>query len=68
MIDHTGPHSFAIFKGTEDCPRSKSLDECVDGCFHARECFAKFDDPDEALHALMDEYCDFCPYADMEED
>ena len=68
MINRTGVHSYAMFKGTAECPISRSLDECMDGCFHARECFAKHDDPDEALRELVDEYCEECIFASMEED
>lgn len=68
MIDRTGLHSFAIFKGTADCPISQSLDECMDGCLYAKECFAKHDDPDEALRVLVEEYCDGCIFSSAEED
>lgn len=68
MIDHSGLHSYAIFKGTAECPVSRSLDECIDGCLHARRCFAAHDDPDEALRELEEEYCDNCMFASMEED
>jgi len=68
MIDRTGLHSYAMFKGTADCPISQSLDECMDGCIHAKECFAKHDDPDEALAELESEYCDECIFSSAEED
>ena len=68
MIDRTGVHSYAMFKGTSECPVSRSLDECMDGCLHAKECFAKHDDPDDALRELEDLYCDGCMFASMEED
>ena len=68
MIDHTGVHSYAMFRGTEDCPVKRPLEGCLDGCLHAKECFAKFDDPDEAMKALENEYCDTCVFASMEED
>lgn len=68
MRDRTGLHSFAVFKGTAECPISRSLDECISGCIHAREIFRKYDDPDEALQALMDTYCDDCAFASKEED
>jgi hypothetical protein len=33
-----------------------------------QEIFAKFDDPDEAMRALVDEYCEDCVFASEEED
>ena len=68
MIDHTGIHSYAMFKGTADCPISESLDICMDGCIHAKECFAKHRDPDETLRELQDEYCEDCIFSSEEED
>lgn len=68
MIDRTGLHSFAIFKGTADCPISVSLDECMVGCVHAKKCFEKYDDPDQALMELFDNYCDNCAFSSEEED
>jgi len=68
MIDHRGLHSYAFFKGTPECPISRSLDECISGCVHAKECFARHDDPDMALRALIDEYCEDCAFASAEED
>ena len=68
MVDHSGLHSYAMFKGTAECPVSRSLDECIDGCFHARECFAAHKDPDDALRELEEKYCERCMFASMEED
>lgn len=68
MINRTGLHSWARFKGTAECPISRSLDECVDGCLYAKECFRKYDDPDEAFQVLQDEYCDDCAFAEVRED
>lgn len=68
MIDKTGLHSYAMFKGTSECPVSAGLELCMDGCLHAKECFAKHDDPDDALKELTDEYCDDCMFASLEED
>ena len=68
MMDKTGFHSYAWFKGTSECPIGRSLDECIEGCVHANECFAKHDDPDEALRELQDEYCDKCIFSSLEED
>ena len=68
MISRVGVHSYAMFKGTPECPISCSLDECMDGCIHAKECFAKHDNPDEALDELISEYCDGCAFSSEEED
>ena len=68
MINRTGLHSYAMFKGTAECPISRSLDECMDGCVHAKECFAKYDDPDDALAELEAEYCENCIFSSIEED
>lgn len=68
MINRVGIHSYAMFRGTAECPISVSLDECMDGCIHAKECFTKHDDPDDALKELMDEYCERCAFSSVEED
>lgn len=68
MIGKSGIHSYADFKGTDECPVSKSLDSCVDGCVYAKQCFTKHDDPSEALEELENEYCDRCIFSSMEED
>lgn len=68
MIDRTGIHSYSNFKGTGECPISRSLDECMDGCVYAKECFAKHDDPDDALKELGDIYCEECIFSSVEED
>lgn len=68
MIDRSGVHSFAEFKGTSECPVCQFLDQCIDGCIHAKECFAKHDDPDCALKELEDKYCDDCMLSSLEED
>lgn len=68
MMSHSGLHSYAMFKGTPDCPISTSLDECMDGCIHAKECFAKHADPNDALNELIAEYCEDCAFSSMEED
>ena len=68
MIDRTGVHSYALFKGTSECPVSRSLDECMDGCVHAKQCFEENKDPDVALRKLMDGYCEDCIFSSMEED
>ena len=68
MMERVGVHSYAMFKGTEECPVSQPTDGCFDGCLHMQEIFAKFDDPDEAMRALMDEYCEDCVFASEEED
>lgn len=68
MIEKTGVHSYAAFKGTSECPVSRSLDECMDGCIHAKECFSKHDDPDDALRELEEAYCEKCAFSSAEED
>ena len=68
MISRVGVHSFAVFRGTAECPVSRSLDECFDGCLHAKELFAKHDDPDEAMRVLTDLYCDDCIFSEGAED
>ena len=68
MITRVGIHSYADFKGTDECMVSDSLDECMDGCLHAKECFAKHEDPDEALRELEEMYCDECEFSSLEED
>ena len=68
MIDRTGLHSYAMFAGTPECPVSCSLDVCIDGCIHAKECFSSCDDPDEALRKLQDKYCEYCEFSSLEED
>ena len=67
MMDKTGVHSFARFKGTSECQLGQSLEDCVSGCVHAKECFGKYEDPNEALREL-NEYCDKCIFSSMEED
>ena len=68
MYDRTGLHSFAMFKGTQECPISSNLGDCLDGCRYARESFAEHEDPDDALKALMDEHCEECVFSSVEED
>lgn len=68
MINRTGLHSYAMFKGTAECMMSANIDRCMDGCVHAKEMFANHEDPDDALKALMDEYCDDCIFSSTEED
>lgn len=68
MIERVGLHSYAAFKGTPECPRSITLDECMDGCLHAKECFAYCKDPDDAMRRLMDEFCEDCIFSSVEED
>lgn len=68
MMDRSGLHSFARFKGTAECPVSVGLDSCIDGCLYAKECFAKHDSPEDALQELIAEYCDDCMFACAEED
>lgn len=68
MMDRTGLHSYAMFKGTSECPVSVGLDNCFDGCIHAKEVFADTKDPDDALRRLEDEYCDDCMFSSAEED
>ena len=68
MINKHGLHSYAVFKGTVECPISRSLDECMSGCVHAKDCFRDYEDPDEALRELEDTYCIDCMFASQEED
>lgn len=68
MMNKSGLHSYADFKGTSECLVSVGLDKCMDGCVHAKECFAKHDSPDDALKELTDDYCDNCMFASVEED
>ena len=68
MYDRTGLHSYAAFRGTQECPISSNLGDCLDGCLHAKESFASHDDPNEALTALMDEHCEDCVFSSVEED
>ncbi len=68
MMERIGVHSYAIFKGTDECPVSKKLDSCMDGCLYAKQCFSNRDDPDEALRDLQDLYFDDCMFASLEED
>lgn len=68
MMDKTGIHSYAIFKGTSECPASVGLDKCMDGCAYAKECFSRNENPDEALQELTEEYCEYCVLSSEEED
>ena len=68
MNDRDIPHSFAMFKGTEICPFFESSDGCLDKCIHAKKCFAEHKDPDDALRALIERYCDDCYFAEVSED
>ena len=68
MMNRSGIHSYAMFKGTAECPVSKGLDSCVDGCVYAKECFSKYDDPNDALQELIAKHCDHCMFASIEED
>ena len=68
MMDKTGLHSYAMFKGTDECMMSANMDRCMDGCVHAKEMFAEHKDPDNALRVLMDEYCEDCIFSSAEED
>ena len=53
---------------TSECPVDAGLAECVDGCYHAKECFEETKDPNEALQKLTDTYCDHCLFSTLEED
>ena len=64
MIDRTGVHSYAMFKGTGECPIHEG---CMEYCAYARKCFEENKDPDDALNDLQ-KYCDNCVFASMEED
>lgn len=68
IMDKTGLHSYAIFRGTSECPVSVGLDKCIDGCLYAKECFSKHDNPDDALNELIEEYCEYCIFSSEEED
>lgn len=68
MIQKRGLHSYAVFKGTSECPISRSLDECMDGCVYAKGCFAAHNNPDDALRELEDKYCNDCMFSSQEED
>ena len=68
MSDRDALHSFAYFKGTDDCPVYKSTDGCMDKCIHAAHCFAEYKDPNNAIRALIDGYCDNCYFAEVSED
>lgn len=68
IMDKTGLHSYAMFKGTSECPVSTGLDKCMDGCLYAKECFSRHKDPDDALAELMEEYCEYCMFSSEEED
>ena len=68
MMNKQGLHSYADFKGTSECLSSTDLDKCINGCIHARELFAKHDDPDDAMRELTDLYCDDCMLSSVEED
>lgn len=68
MKQKAGLHSYGMFKGTDDCPVSRNIDSCMDGCLHAKQCFSNRDDPDEALRDLQDLYCDDCIFSSVEED
>ena len=68
IMEMTGLHSFANFKGTSECPASSGLDKCLDGCLYAKECFSRNDNPDDALAELTEEYCEYCMFSSMEED
>lgn len=68
MRSHSGLHSYAMFKGTSECPISTSLDECMDGCVYAKRCFAEHMNPDDALNDLIANYCEDCVFSSMEED
>jgi len=63
-----GVSSFADFRMTSECPVDAGLAECVDGCYHAKECFEETRDPNEALQKLTDTYCDHCLFSTLEED
>lgn len=67
MCDREIAHSFAYFKGTDACP-IKSIDGCMDKCIHATHCFSQYKDPNDAIHALIDQYCDECYFAEDNED
>ena len=68
IINKSVLHSFADFRGSAECMISPELNKCIDGCSHARECFAKHKDPCEAIHELTDVYCDHCMFSSIEED
>lgn len=68
MMDRSGLHSYADFYGTSECSISAGLDRCMDGCIHAKELLAKYDNPDDALSELIELYCDDCMFASSEED
>lgn len=68
MMDHSGLHSFAFFKGTDECPVFKMENGCMELCVHAKECFETHKDPDLALRELGEQYCDHCIFSAVEED
>lgn len=68
IINRSGLHSFAMFRGTEVCPVSRGLDRCMDGCKWAKEAFAEHHDPHDAVRALADRYCENCIFAESAED
>lgn len=67
-IDKTGMYSMAMFRGTDVCPVSRDMDQCIDGCAYAKEAFASHHDPQEAMIALQNQHCDDCIFAEVGED
>lgn len=67
MMQHTGLHSYAFFKGTDECVR-KDMDGCAEHCVHARECYDEYGDRNIARRELQERYCDNCIFASVEED
>lgn len=74
MRDRTGVHSFAMFRGTQDCPMSERswqlLDEdCISSCDYAWDVFKenRMNIP-EALRILAEKYCETCPRCEKGED
>lgn len=63
MMDRTGIHSFAMFKGTDEC----IIGGCMEYCAHAKKCFSENKNPDDAISELQ-KHCDRCMFASMEED
>lgn len=74
MRDRTGVHSFAMFRGTRDCPVSERAwrvmdEDCIASCDHAWECFSENQENiPEALRQLAEQYCDGCPRGEKGED
>lgn len=68
MMERSGLHSYAMFRGTEYCPMSRRVTDCVSVCKHMQECLSRHNGWDDAYAELTEDCCEKCPFSEWEED